>query len=156
MADTYSSTYRDVVLALQGIILSHPLVKTFRIGPFSSVEMPDTVLPEVTYPYVHLIPQPAMINKQSTLFDFDMIIMDLVDQSQLELQIRAQSQMLEITKDIISKYVMTDWGSVRYNIILPVTSTPFTERFLNDVSGWTTQISIEALTPMGLCNNPIG
>lgn len=156
MIETYSSTYRDVVKALETIVLSHPLVKTFRIGPFSSVEMPDTVLPEVTYPYVHLIPQPANINKQSTMFEFDMIIMDLVDQSELDLMIRAQSQMLEITRDIIAKYVMTDWGTVRFNIALPVTSTPFTERFLNDVSGWTTQLSIEALTPMGLCNNPIG
>jgi len=151
-----SSTYYNVISSLKRVILAHPAVRTFRIGPISSVEMPDNVLPEVTYPYIHLIAQPSTLDKSTTSFDFDMIIMDLVDANNLDLQIRQQSQMLEIGRDIIAKYTMTDWGTWRFNIDLPLTVTPFVERFINDVSGWTFQISVTALTPLANCEtNPI-
>jgi len=153
---TESSTYYETIMSLERVILAHPAVKTFRIGPISSVEMPDTALPEVTYPYVHLVAQPSTIGKATSLFDFDMIIMDLVDANNLDLQIRRQSQMLEIGRDIIAKYTMTDWGTWRFNLSLPTTATPFVERFINDVSGWTFQIRITALTPLANCDtNPI-
>lgn len=150
------STYYAVINSLKTVILAHPAVETFRIGPISSVEMPDAALPEVTYPYVHLIAQPSTIDKATSVFDFDMIIMDLVDANNLDLQIRRQSEMLEIGRDIIAKYTMTDWGTWRFNIGFPVTATPFVERFINDVSGWTFQVKITALTPMSNCStNPI-
>lgn len=151
-----ASTYYNVIQSLRRVILAHPAVKTFRIGPISSVEMPDNALPEVTYPYVHLVAQPSQIDKATSIFDFDMIIMDLVDANNLDLQIRQQSQMLEIGRDIIAKYTMTDWGTWRFNIELPAVATPFVERFINDVSGWTFQVKVTALTPMANCStNPI-
>ena len=36
----YSSTYRNVVKSLGDLILAHPAVKTFRVGPPSDIEMP--------------------------------------------------------------------------------------------------------------------
>jgi hypothetical protein len=150
------STYANVVSSIKRVVTAHPAVKTFRIGPISSVEMPDNTLLEVTYPYVHLIAQPSQIDKSTSVFDFDMIIMDLVDANNLDLQIRRQSQMLEIGRDIVAKYIMTDWGTWRFNISMPLTATPFVERFLNDVSGWTFQLQVTALTPMSNCEtNPI-
>lgn len=152
---TKTSTYRELVMTLKEICELHPAIETFRIGPISSVEVPDNALPEVKYPYVHLIPQPATMEQSVTQFDFDFIIMDLVDLANLELQVRQQSQMLEIARDVIAKFVMTNYGSVRFKINFPITATPFVERFLNDVSGWTLQITVQALTPMNDCTNPI-
>ncbi|MCK9308690.1 MAG: hypothetical protein M0P99_00275 [Candidatus Cloacimonetes bacterium] len=152
MADTYYS----VINSFRSIIESHPAVQSFRIGPISSVELPDNELPNITYPYIHLVAQPSTLGMSTTIFEFDMIIMDLVDAEDLDLQIRAQSQMLEIGRDIIAKYTMTDWGTYRFNISMPLRITPFVERFINDVSGWTFQVRIEALTPLDNCtNNPI-
>ena len=150
----YSSTYRDVVESLRKTIESHPAVKTFRVGPPSSIEMPDNEKPEIKYPYVHLVPQNATINGGGTIFDFDLIVMDLA-KDKLGLEERTQSSMLEITRDIIAKYTLTSWNTWRFNLEMPITTTPFTENFLNSVSGWTTQIKIEAIAPLSNCENPV-
>lgn len=154
MSQVYSSTYRNVVESLRKAIESHPGVKTFRVGPPSSIEMPDNEKPEIKYPYVHLIPQNAEISGGATIFDFDLVVMDLA-KDQLGLEERTQSAMLEVTRDILAKYTLTSWETWRFNMQMPVNSTPFTENFVNSVSGWTTQIKIEAITPLSNCENPI-
>jgi len=88
------------------------------------------------------------------MFDFDLIVMDL-SKDKLGLEERTQSNMLEITRDTISKYTLTSWNTWRFNMELPVNSTPFVEGFKNSVSGWTSQIKIEAITPLSNCENPI-
>jgi hypothetical protein len=150
----YSSTYRDVVESLRKTIESHPAVKTFRVGPPSSIEMPDNEKPNIKYPYVHLVPQNALINGGGTIFDFDLIVMDLA-KDKLGLEERTQSSMLEITRDIIAKYTLTSWNTWRFNLEMPINTVPFTENFLNSVSGWTTQIKIEAIAPLNNCENPV-
>lgn len=150
----YSSTYRDVVESLRKTIELHPAVKTFRVGPPSSIEMPDNEKPEIKYPYVHLVPQNALINGGGTIFDFDLIVMDLA-KDKLGLEERTQSSMLEITRDIIAKYTLTSWTTWRFNLEMPINTVPFTENFLNSVSGWTTQIKIEAIAPLNNCENPV-
>jgi hypothetical protein len=154
MSQVYSSTYRNVVESLRTAIESHPGVKTFRVGPPSTIEIPDNDKPEIKYPYVHLVPQNALISGGGTMFDFDLIVMDL-SKDKLGLEERTQSNMLEITRDIISKYTLTSWNTWRFNMELPVNSTPFVEGFKNSVSGWTSQIKIEAITPLSNCENPI-
>jgi hypothetical protein len=150
----YSSTYRNVVKSLGDLILAHPAVKTFRVGPPSDIEMPTDTKPEIKYPYVHLVPQPATLKGRSTLFDFDMVVMDLAKDTE-ELETFAQSAMLEITRDIIAQYTNTTWDQWRFNLEMPVVSQPFVENFVNSVSGWTSQIRIEAITPISNCENPV-
>ena len=150
----YSSTYRNVVESLRAAIESHPGVRTFRVGPPSSIEMPDEAKPEIKYPYVHLVPQGAQISGGGTMYDFDLIVMDLA-KDKLGLEERTQSNMMEITRDILAKYTLTAWETWRFNIEMPVNSTPFTENFKNSVSGWTSQIKIEAIAPLSNCENPI-
>ena len=150
----YSSTYRNVVKSLGDLILAHPAVKTFRVGPPSDIEMPTDTKPEIKYPYVHLVPQPATLNGRSTIFDFDMVVMDLAKDTE-ELETFAQSAMLEITRDIIAQYTNTTWDQWRFNLEMPVVAQPFVENFVNSVSGWTSQIKIEAITPISNCENPV-
>jgi hypothetical protein len=154
MQEVYSSTYRNVIESLRKTIESHPAIKTFRVGPVSMIEVPTDEKPEIKYPYVHLVPQPAVINGATTLFDFDMVVMDLARDKE-GLEERTQSQMLEITRDIIAKYTLTTWSEWRFNMQLPVTTTPFIESFNNSCAGWTSQIQIEALTPLSNCQNPV-
>lgn len=150
----YSSTYLNVIKTLQSAIESHPAVKTFKVGPPSDIEMPTESKPEIKYPYVHLVPQPATLNGKSTLFEFDMVVMDLA-KDDMELEARTQSRCLEITRDIIALYTNTTWDSWRFNMQLPIITTPFVENFVNSVSGWTSQITIEAITPINNCENPV-
>jgi hypothetical protein len=154
MSTVYSSTYRNVIESLRTTMESHPAIKTFRVGPPSSIEMPTEDKPEIKYPYVHLVPQSATLDGKSTIFDFDFIVMDLA-KDKLGLEERTQSAMLEITRDIVAKYTLTTWDQWRFDMILPVVSMPFVEEFQNSVAGWTTQLRIVAITPLSNCENPV-
>ena len=62
---------------------------------------------------------------------------------------------MEIMRDLLASYNMTTWNTVDYNIVLPVTATPFVEGYNNSCAGWTAQLQIIAKSPFDNCNNPI-
>jgi len=158
MSTVYATTYSKLIAALKELALSDIAVKSFRVGPLSDVEiaMKDEdpkAQNSFKYPYVHLVPVNATMNGRSTIFSFDMIVMDLA-KDEIDLETRVHSSTLEITRDLMSKFNLTTWTEFRYNIQLPATTTPFVEGYLNSVAGWTTQMNIEAITPLNLCDAP--
>jgi hypothetical protein len=155
----YATTYSKLIAALKELALSDMAVKSFRVGPLSDVEiaMKDDDPKKQNsfkYPYVHLVPVNATMNGRSTIFSFDMIIMDLA-KDEIDLETRVHSSTLEITRDLLAKFNQTTWTEFRYNIQLPATTTPFVEAYLNSVAGWTTQLNVEAITPLNLCDAPL-
>lgn len=158
MSIVYATTYSKLISALKELALSNLAIKSFRVGPLSDVEiaMKDDDAQKQNsfkYPYVHLVPVNATMNGRSTIFSFDMIIMDLA-KDQIDLETTVHSSTLEITRDIMAKFNQTTWTEFRYNIQLPATTTPFVEGYLNSVAGWTTQLNVEAITPLNLCDAP--
>jgi hypothetical protein len=82
-----------------------------------------------------------------------MIVFDLAKDN-LNLQHQIVSECLEITRDLMAKFVLTDWGEFRFNLEMPATGTPFSEGFQNNPTGVTTRMRIEAITPLNLCDAP--
>ena len=152
-----ATTYGVLCKALEDLCYSNQAIKTVRIGPVSSIEMPYSDDPvtknSFKYPYVHFVPYQAEMNGRSTDFEFDMIVMDLAKDN-LGLDNTVHSETLEITRDLLSKFNLTTWNEFRYFAKLPTTATPFIENFQNNVAGWTTRLSIEAITPLNLCDAP--
>ena len=152
-----ATTYGVLCKVLTDLCYSNQAVKTVRIGPVSSIEMPYADDPvtknSFKYPYIHFVPQSAEMNGRSTIFQFDMVVCDLAKDN-LGLDNTVHSETLEITRDILSKFVLTDWNEFRYAIKLPTSATPFIENFQNNVAGWTTRFEVEAITPLNLCLAP--
>lgn len=158
MPNVYATTYSTLITALRDLALSDIAVKSFRVGPASDIEISmQSDDPQqqnsFKYPYIHLVPGPATMNGRSTLFTFDMVVMDLA-KDEIDLETRIHSSTLEITRDLLAKFRLTTWNEFRFNVTLPATTTPFVEGYLNSVAGWTTQLSVEALTPLNLCDAP--
>ena len=150
-----AQTYRDVVQQMRTICSNHPAIETFRVGPASMLEIPTDDQPvSAKYPYVQMIPQPAMLDGRSTQFEFDLVVFDLA-KDQLDLEENIHNSTMEILRDILAAYTVTTWRDVNYNMSLPIQATPFVEGFNNSVAGWTAQISIEAKSPFDQCHNPI-
>jgi hypothetical protein len=149
-----ATTYGVLVQMLEDLCLSNEAVKTFRLGPVTSIEIPtagDGNQNSFNYPYIHVVPQMARMNGRSTFFEFDLICMDLAKDN-LNLESTVHSQTLEIIRDILSKFTLTTWEDFRYNAVLPADATPFIESYQNSVAGWTVRLSIEAITPLNLCD----
>jgi len=157
VAPPVATTYTTLLKALRDLALSDEAVKTFRVGPLSSVEIETGTDPITTnsykYPAIHLVPQQFVMNGRSTVFEFDMIVFDLAKDN-LNLQHQIVSECLEITRDLMAKFVLTDWGEFRFNLEMPATGTPFSEGFQNNPTGVTTRMRIEAITPLNLCDAP--
>ena len=158
MSIVYATTYSKLISALKELALSNLAIKSFRVGPTSDIEIAmksddPQAQNSFKYPYVHLVPVNATMNGRSTIFSFDMVIMDLA-KDEIDLETRVHSSTLEITRDIMAKFNQTTWTEFRYNIQLPATTTPFVEGYLNSVAGWTTQLNVEAITPLNLCDAP--
>lgn len=150
-----AQTYRDVVQQMRTICSNHPVIQTFRVGPASMIEIPTKDQPvSAKYPYVMMVPQPAILDGRSTQFEFDLVVMDLA-KDELDLEETIHSNTMEILRDILAAYTMTTWKDLDYNMQLPITATPFVEGYNNSVAGWTAQISITAKSPFDNCNNPI-
>lgn len=152
-----ATTYGVLCKMLQDLCLSNMAIKTVRIGPVSSIEMPysddEVTQNSYKYPAVHFVPMSADMNGRSTIFEFSMIVMDLAKDN-LGLDNTVHSETLEISRDLMSKFILTDWTQFRYNLELPATATPFIENFQNSVAGWTTRFQVEAITPLNLCDAP--
>ena len=151
-----AQTYKDVVTQFKEICALHPAIETFRVGPADMIEIATKEGPQSSYkyPYVHLVPQPAILDGRSTQFDFDLVVMDLA-KDQIDLEENIHNNTMEILRDILASYSMTTWNTIDYNIVLPVTATPFTAGYNNSVSGWTAQFQVIAKSPFDNCNNPI-
>jgi len=152
-----ATTYGVLCQMLKDLCLSNMAIKTVRIGPVSSIEMPyaddEVTQNSYKYPAVHFVPMSADMNGRSTIFEFSMIVMDLAKDN-LGLDNTVHSETLEISRDLMSKFILTDWTEFRYSLELPATATPFIENFQNSVAGWTTRFQIEAITPLNLCEAP--
>ena len=152
-----ATTYGVLCQMLKDLCLSNMAIKTVRIGPVSSIEMPyaddEVTQNSYKYPAVHFVPMSADMNGRSTIFEFSMIVMDLAKDNLL-LDTTVRSETLEISRDLMSKFILTDWNEFRYSLELPATATPFIENFQNSVAGWTTRFQIEAITPLNLCEAP--
>lgn len=151
-----AQTYKDVVDQFRRLCQLHPAIESFRVGPASMIEIPTEEGPQNSYKYpaVHLVPQPATLDGRSTQFDFDLVVFDLA-KDQLDLEETVHNSTMEIMRDLLASYNMTTWQDVNYNLVLPVTATPFVEGYKNSVAGWTAQLQIEAKSPFDQCNNPI-
>jgi hypothetical protein len=151
-----SQTYKDVVDQFRTLCALHPAIESFRVGPASMIEIPTKEGPQNSYKYpaVHLVPQPAIMDGRSTQFDFDLVVFDLA-KDVLDLEENIHNSTMEIMRDLLASYNMTTWNDVNYNIVLPVTCTPFVEGYNNSAAGWTAQLQIIAKSPFDQCNNPI-
>lgn len=151
-----AQTYKNVVNQFKELCALHPAIESFRVGPASMIEIPTKEGPQNSYKYpaVHLVPQPAVLDGRSTQFDFDLVVFDLA-KDQLDLEENIHNNTMEILRDLLASYNMTTWNDVNYNIVLPITATPFVEGYNNSCAGWTAALQIIAKSPFDQCNNPI-
>jgi hypothetical protein len=86
------------------------------------------------------------------LLGFSFIVMDIAKDNDEQLQIDTHNNTLMIMQDIFSKFIMTDWLTVGAKIETPIYMLPFVERFNNNLTGWSADISVEIQSPFNLCD----
>jgi hypothetical protein len=146
------TTYQNIIDRLSSICERHKFVNSYRVGDIYEVDF-DSEDKSPVYPYVHIIPQASTISRNELLLSFSMLAMDLVDEDE-KIETEVLSDTLQILQDIIGEFIVGD-EYPEFEISLPLSITPFTERFSNSLSGWNAEIQISIPQPLNACITPL-
>jgi hypothetical protein len=147
------ATYKELIDLFRSICLSQLAVKQFQVGQLSDIDNQNVEHTFVRFPLVFMIPtQSSMDRFGKMLLGFSFIVMDIAKDNDEQLQIDTHNNTLMIMQDIFSKFIMTDWNTVGAKIETPIYMLPFVERFNNNLTGWSADISVEIQSPFNLCD----
>ena len=173
-------TYKEIVDRIQDVCRGHDIIREFGYGAISDLktlnaEANSTIYDDsaylesqTLYPYVFLNPTQSTRSSQAVTYRFNMIVMDTVLDSGLELLpnpqdvdqkdppygqvLQAQSDCAQYVDDIIA--ALRFGTDMQMDIQLSVNLTPFKERFQDTVAGMTATIEIEVTKPINKCIAP--
>ena len=173
-------TYKEIVDRIQDVCISHDIIREFGYGAISDLKTLNTEAnstiyddsayaeSQTLYPYVFLNPTQSTRSSQAVTYRFNMIVMDTVLDSGLELLpnpqdvdqkdppygqvLQAQSDCAQYVDDIIA--ALRFGTDMQMDIQLSVNLTPFKERFQDTVAGMTATIEIEVTKPINKCIAP--
>ena len=173
-------TYKEIVDRIHYVCRAHDIIREFGYGAISDLktlnaEANATIYDDsaylesqTLYPYVFLNPTQSTRSSQAVTYRFNMIVMDTVLDSGLELLpnpqdidqkdppygqvLQAQSDCAQYVDDIIA--ALRFGTDMQMDIQLSVNLTPFKERFQDTVAGMTATIEIEVTKPINKCIAP--
>jgi hypothetical protein len=145
-------TYQQTIQRFKEIIEAHKFIQTYGYGNLSDIAVPDNEEPP-NYPYAFINPINCTINQNTFDSTFNLIVMtQVLDKEDDELF--GQSNCIKYINDILAQFQLTN-NDPLMQVSLPVQTTPFKERFQDDVVGATAVVTIRYGKPMSVCDSPI-
>ena len=133
-----------------------PQLNTITFGDIFEVDLAKNSI----YPIMHVSTDTASYDTGSLTYSFQIIVMDLVNKDENN-EHDVLSDMLEVIGNIISHIrnsaLVSEVDDFRNTIRLQdsISCEPFMERFDNEVTGWTANISIEVEFNASACAGQI-
>jgi hypothetical protein len=124
------NNYRTIIERFETFVENHPIIKTFTWGDLSDVGRDNE---KIEYPLMHIIPTPSSIYPDYTEFTFQLLLMGLLDDEELnQLDLLKQAHLL--LQDFCNDFI-NDKKDYTYALITPVTFQPFIDRLPTRVCG---------------------
>jgi hypothetical protein len=140
-------TINQIIATFEQIAEDHAMINSFAYG--EEYDIAATTIQN--YPLLWVFVQPSKISNQSIKYIFRVIIMDLVNaEGTGQQQDEVQSNTITVLWDIC--FLLRD----KYDLAVTfdITTTPFTERDNDRVTGWVMDIPIEIPQQFGICDVP--
>ena len=145
--------YKAIVDNFKAIVLRHKIVKDFGYGELSDIKVlaQDTGgYGEADYPYAFLNPSGITVNEASRLYNFNLIMMEMVSDQTQTLQVH--SNCIRYIDDLLATFNYENRGN---DITLQYTISTFQERFQDEVAGATATIQMRTKEVLDYCDAPI-
>ena len=111
------------------------------------------------YPLMYVIPSTATRGEQQITLTFQVIITDIMNAKNYDIETDLYSDTLQMAEDVLAqfKYSVTESqgdyeGS--YDIVLPVSVSPFSEAYDDILVGWNLTLQIVLDNPLNRCIAP--
>jgi predicted XRE-type DNA-binding protein len=141
-------TYKELTDTLVNIAQSHYNVRTSDTGLLNSVDFG-----RVQYPLVFFTNDTTEFRSNEIRYNFIMLIADIVDDNVLQ-QNQKLSNLMEITKDIISYLINGDFNADYTLDETSIVTNPFWDNLPDLTVGWETRFSITIDYDNSGCNLP--
>ena len=144
-------TYQELVDRIKQVTFDHKMLVDFGYGQLSDIKVrSEGGNPEqADYPYLFLNPTTHQRTQQTIIYNFNMIVMDMVKDDNF---LKIQSEAQQYIDDVIAylRFGFTDKPDVQLGYSL----TPFKERFQDTVAGMTATLQIVIPDPINNCITP--
>jgi hypothetical protein len=146
-------TYNQIVDELNQIATDHKQINYFGSGELWEVNG-DPKNPGV-YPQLWMTPVSASLGPQTITYTVRLLCFDLVNKGENN-ENDVLSDTLQILSDVVRifRFRASNDDYEEYSIAFDPFMEPFTERFADDVSGWSGTVQIEAGLFSNDCNIP--
>lgn len=153
-----NKTYFNVIETLKELGEKHHQISTTTTGDIYDIDLEKNT----KYPLMHINPVNVTTRRTELVYNFQIFIMDLVDDDDANEQ-DVYSDVLQTCVDIIAIMSNSKWqAQLTLDLDAPVyfaegdfTLEPFTERFDQAVSGWVFQIPITVENNFQSCKIPM-
>ncbi len=150
-------TVVDINNTFKDIVTAHDQLKSFHT--FSLDELDMDKLDVDKYPLLYAQCSSAELDGGVTTFSYEVIVADMVIEKQQELLTQIYAETFLIMQDVAAKFrfAVYDGNTTvdgMWNFELPLLCDPFTARFDNLLTGWSTQFEIRLPNVIDLCDAP--
>jgi hypothetical protein len=159
--------YKIIINDLKKLADEHKQINSFGTGDLTQLiyltqeidGKENTENRQPVYPLMFCIPQPVQRSEQFITIPISVVIADIMNTKNYDIETDLVSDTLQIAEDILAqfKYSVTasqgDYES-KYDITLPTTITPFSERYDDILVGWTLNLQLVINNPLNRCIAP--
>ena len=159
-------TIKNIIDDFSTIATNHYLLNSFHSGFLDEVDINKLDLSD--FPILYCEPGTATIDKGVLTYSLTVFVLDLLKED-LSNRNTVWSNTLQTTQDIVAEIrqnlaVQTSGADTNKKfsympgevvLDLPINTEPFTARFANILSGWSTSLSIQVNNANNLCDAPI-
>ena len=159
-------TFKNVIDDFSDIATNHYLINSFHSGFLDEVDV--NKLDQSDFPILYCEPGVATIDMGVLTYSFTIFVLDMLKED-LSNRNDVWTNTLEISQDIIAEFRQNlalqtsgDDSGKKFSYVtdeavleLPITSEPFTARFANILTGWSSSMSIQVNNANNLCDAPI-
>ena len=149
-------SYIQIVDTLQTIANEHLILQHFHAGPLDEVDIGK--LDQRQYPFLYCEILSVSIDHGVLSYDIELLVADMI-QPDLTDRNQVYSDTLQILHDVLDMFIQSLANSNTtvdgdYKAELPLTCTPFTVRFDNELTGWSGSLTLEVSNANNLCIAP--
>jgi len=131
------NNYKQLIDRFETFSNNHPMIETFTWGELSDVGRNQE---KIKFPLLHVIPTPSTIEDNYTDFNFQILIMDMLDDTE-DNQLDCLNRSHLILKDFCDELI-NDRRDNSFFLQTPVPFDPFLDRLPTRVAGVDATVSI--------------
>ena len=159
-------TLKNIIDDFGNIATNHYLINSFHSGFLDEVDI--NKLDQADFPILYCEPGTATIDMGVLTYSFTIFVLDMLKED-LTNRNAVWTNTLQTTQDVVAEFrqnlaLQTSGGDSgkKFSYVpdeavleLPLSTEPFTARFANILTGWSTSMSIQVNNANNLCNAPI-